>query len=552
MSQVLRCLVSRLPAVFVCLLLLPPVYAQIVEAGGASSANEPAPKFSLSGTVVNSVTGEPIRRALVQIYMGPEQAVLTDSDGKFEFSNLPIGQTSIAVRKPGFMSEQEMPGGGPPSMVETGPDAKPITVKLTPEGVLFGRVDSKGEPIEDLPVKVIELRIDQGRKHWEQRGDATTDEDGAWRIANLTPGTYFIAAGPSFRRNRFGPRSKSTPEGYAEGFYPAANDISGAMPIEVGAGQQVEADFSLKPAPVFHISGVVAGIEPGQGVGMELINESDVTSMGMRFGAATGEFETVAPAGLYRLQAWSRGQDGESFKASVPLSVTSDVSAIRLALAPDTPIPIHVKLEKLAPENPDKGRFVFARPNKVAPVDVRLIATEPSFRNHDIGTTRIEEPGSPPEMLLKDIEPGKYSAEFEPNSPWYVYSAQCGAINLLTEDLQIVSGVRPEPIEIVLRDDAATISAKISSQGQPSRGAVLVIPDGAPRRTKTEFVTDGTEMQMSGFAPGAYSVLALDHVERLEYTNPEVIGPYLSNAQHVVLQANQKLELNLEMTRVRE
>src|SRR5216683_1550267 len=182
MSQVLRCLVSRLPGVFVCLFLIPPVYAHTVEAGGASSAHGPTPKFTLSGTVVNSVTGEPIRRALVQIYVGPKQAMLTDSDGRFEFSNLPSGQTSIAVRKPGFMSEQEMSGGGPPSMVETGPDAKPITVKLTPEGVLFGRVDSKGEPIEDLPVNVIALRIDQGRKHWEPRGGAMTDEDGAWRL----------------------------------------------------------------------------------------------------------------------------------------------------------------------------------------------------------------------------------------------------------------------------------------------------------------------------------------------------------------------------------
>ncbi len=551
MSQALRCLVWRLPGAFVCLLLLAPAYAQIVEAGGASSANGPTPKFSLSGTVVNSVTGEPVRRALVQIY-GPEQAVLTDSDGKFEFSNPPPGQTSIAARKPGFMSEQEMPGGGPPSMVETGPDAKPVTVKLTPEGVLFGRVDSKGEPIEDLPVKVIALRIDQGRKLWEQRGGAMTDEDGAWRIANLTPGTYYIAAGPSFRRNRFGPRSKSVPDGYAEAFYPIASDISGSVPIEVAAGQQVEADFSLKLSPVFRISGVVTGMEPGQGVGMELVNDSDVTSMGMRFGAATGEFETMATGGSYKLQAWSRGPEGETFKASAPLNVTSDVSGIRLALAPSTSIPVHVKLEKLAPENPDNGRFRFGKFDNSAPVEVRLIADELSFRNHDVGLSRTQMPGSAPELSMRDIEPGKYSAEFDPNFPWYVYSAQGGAINLLTEDLQVGSGMRLEPIEIVLRDDAAMLSAKVSSEGQPSRGTVLVIPDGAPRRAKTEFVTEGAETQMSGLAPGAYSVIALDHVDGLEYTNSEVIGPYLSNAQHVVLQPNQKLELTLELTRVRE
>jgi len=41
-------------------------------------------------------------------------------------------------------------------------------------------------------------------------------------------------------------------------------------------------------------------------------------------------------------------------------------------------------------------------------------------------------------------------------------------------------------------------------------------------------------------------------VDGLEYTNPDAIGPYLSGAQRVVLQPNQNIELNLEVTRVRE
>jgi hypothetical protein len=131
LSQVLLCLVPRSPGVFVWLVFLPLVDAQTFDAGGPSPAYAPNPKFSLSGTVVNSVTGEPIRRALVQIYMGPEPAMLTDSNGKFEFSNLPSGQTSIAVRKPGFPGEQEMGRDGP-TMADIGPDTRPLTLKLIP------------------------------------------------------------------------------------------------------------------------------------------------------------------------------------------------------------------------------------------------------------------------------------------------------------------------------------------------------------------------------------------------------------------------------------
>src|SRR5437899_3002637 len=65
-------------------------------------------KYSLSGTVVNSVTGEAIRGALVQIYMNGQSSRLTGPDGKFQFDGLFAGQTPITVRKPGFFSEEEL------------------------------------------------------------------------------------------------------------------------------------------------------------------------------------------------------------------------------------------------------------------------------------------------------------------------------------------------------------------------------------------------------------------------------------------------------------
>jgi Carboxypeptidase regulatory-like domain len=80
------------------------VFSQIQPSSSAKSET----KYSLSGTVVNAVTGEPIRRALVQIYMGPEQASLTDDTGHFEFNGLSPGQTSVTVQKPGFFSEGEV------------------------------------------------------------------------------------------------------------------------------------------------------------------------------------------------------------------------------------------------------------------------------------------------------------------------------------------------------------------------------------------------------------------------------------------------------------
>ena len=52
-------------------------------------------KHALRGTVVNSVTGEPTRGALVQIYFNGQSSMLTGPDGKFQFEGLPNGQTVV-------------------------------------------------------------------------------------------------------------------------------------------------------------------------------------------------------------------------------------------------------------------------------------------------------------------------------------------------------------------------------------------------------------------------------------------------------------------------
>src|SRR5580698_3775088 len=74
---------------------------------------QPAPQapaagqYKFTGSVVNAVTGEPIRRALVQLEGGSERSALSDSNGHFEFAGLPAGQVNVTARKPGFFAQEE-------------------------------------------------------------------------------------------------------------------------------------------------------------------------------------------------------------------------------------------------------------------------------------------------------------------------------------------------------------------------------------------------------------------------------------------------------------
>src|SRR5258707_15738699 len=65
-----------------------------------------ADRYPIRGTVINSLTGEPIRGALVQIYANRQRSVLTGADGSFQFADVPAGTLNLNVRKPGFFTAQ--------------------------------------------------------------------------------------------------------------------------------------------------------------------------------------------------------------------------------------------------------------------------------------------------------------------------------------------------------------------------------------------------------------------------------------------------------------
>jgi len=104
-----------------------------------------------SGQVVNSITGEPIARARVQV--GAQQAALTDHDGHFEFDNVSDEAAYAFASKPGYFAEDKaVPAQG-----------QSITLQLIPEAIVFGTItDQNGQPIQDLHVQLTMLRVENG------------------------------------------------------------------------------------------------------------------------------------------------------------------------------------------------------------------------------------------------------------------------------------------------------------------------------------------------------------------------------------------------------
>ena len=184
-------------------------------------------KFTLSGTVVDSVTGEPIRKALVQIYSNQRRMAFSGDDGRFQLEGVPAGSYAVSAQKPGYFGQQELLRGGEPP-VEVGPKAISAVVKLTPEAIISGRVTSAaGIPLEQVSLRLSYIEIREGRRRWDFKGTALTDEDGRYRFANLRPGSYYLSAAPytllPASMLETGERPTS---GYPGAYYPGVPDLS--------------------------------------------------------------------------------------------------------------------------------------------------------------------------------------------------------------------------------------------------------------------------------------------------------------------------------------
>ena len=237
-------------------------------------ANSSAPTFTVQGVVINSVTGEPVHAALVQIHFPRQNSLLTPADGKFRFEGVPQGQINLTVRKPGFFSEQELRQGAPyvDHPIQVGPDMPPVILKLVPEGVIYGRATGPdGEPVNNVSVRLLYGALTDGERNWQQRSGGQTNDEGEFRLFGLAPGIYYLIAGP--RASPMPPPGRGTdapPQGYGAAYYGGSLDISSAAPIAITPGKQIRADLSLPSELLHQISGLVVGAPAGMPANVQL------------------------------------------------------------------------------------------------------------------------------------------------------------------------------------------------------------------------------------------------------------------------------------------
>jgi hypothetical protein len=523
---------------------------------------------SIRGTVVNSVTHEPIGHALVY---SPDNrfATMTDGEGHFEFT-LPKTQADnstavsasyhgpsqpdrpymLRARKPGYLDD---PNDQASNLRST--SAKEITIPLVPEALIVGRVSlPTSEPPDRIQLEIYRREVQEGRPRWIQAGMTTSKSNGEFRFAELAAGSYKLFTRELQDRDPQTTMPGGQIYGYAPAYFPTATSFGAAGTIQLQPGQIVQADLSLVKQPYYPVKIPVANVSPGMGLGITVSpNGRKGPGFALGYNDREQSIEGTLPNGSFIVEATTYGETPTN--GSVNITVHNGrLAGPLMTLVSGRPISVNVKEEFTSTERTSSsswsvGGRTFSLRGPRAYLNITLVSTD-EFDQQRNASLRPPSGAEDDSLIINSVQPGAYWVEIN-SGRGFPSSVTSGGVDLLHEPLMVGAGGTSPPIEITMTDDGGKIEGNIEGANaptaapqrafsSPTEAAVvgpvfdaspsyiycIPLPDSTGRFTQIVPYADG-KFTSPILPPGVYRVLAFKRPQtKLEYRNPEAMKAY--------------------------
>jgi hypothetical protein len=527
----------------------------------AQDAPSAASSYSARGTVVNSLTGQGVPRALVTL--NDQYAVLTSGDGQFSIDNLPPGTYMASVSKPGFLGFGNTGGSRgprvrngantwvevPPRRVTVGPDMPSLTFRIPPAGTIAGQIAlSTADPADGIRIMVFRRQMHFGHPQWEMAGSAQSRSDGSFRLGGLPPGSYMVYTQASLDRPDSGEASHLPVWGYPPEYYPGVTDPGAAGIIALSAGQQAEADITLTRQQFFPVMVAARTGDQQAGGDFEVLDMGGhPTGLGARYDNRLGQIRASVPNGSWVLEGRAFGREMSWGRAEFQVAGAPVSLAVTMQTVPH--IQVAVQRDFTASTTP-----TYSGPG----LNLVLASAEP-FATRSVGGGLGPVPGSNGTAWQMNLaEPGRFWVEAFPYGGTYVSSVTSGGVDLASNPLAIVPGSTPSPIDVTLRDDGGSITGQLGIGATGAPGASDSTADGiqvivyaiplfpfSGELPQTSIRTDGT-FAINNLAPGSWRVVACSEPQEIDYHSPEGLAAWTGKGQAVTVEAGGTAHVTLE------
>jgi hypothetical protein len=486
---------------------------------------------TVSGKVVNSVTGQPVKKAVVTLRAASGQSpyvARSDESGKFLFDNVQPANYVATALADGY---SEMRTIGRPVAVAAQQLVEHVEVRVAPLAAISGKVlDEDGQPMAGVSVGVTRDIYTSSGKRLQIGSTVQTDDRGVYRLFDLQPGRYYLMAfivNNGTRPEQKGEVHSTVPEeGYAPVYYPGVAELSQASLQELPSGAEwAGADFKLRRLPTYHIRGHVTGATGRVSVLARPCEhdewEMPLTPVDLRVSQLPNARFDISGA-MFGNYCLSVLQNGPGIPASQTVTVkAADVDDIELAVPPAFPVSGVVTFDGVPP-------------SPMPPIDIGLISTGAVGS----GRSRIKSDGS---FQIAGVSPGALTLLMPRSRSLYVKSAWYG-------NLDVTSGSIPslEPgtaLRIVMGTDAGEIDGTVQpgnvDLGMPVLVAALPEEAFAAREDMQRQTTGpaGGSFTLSNMPPGNYKVFALQTEDFSEMYNPELMKLLEGKAASVTVSA---------------
>lgn len=507
-----------------------------------------ATEASISGQIVDSDTGVPVRAADVRLEgtgLAQPRFVVTDDSGKYEIRGLSAGRYTITAAKPGYvrLSYGQQRASDSARVIELLDAQKAhVSFRLPRGGVIVVRVtDEYGEPVPGIAAQALQPKYVDGRRRLTVASGPgvidVTDDRGEMRIYGLAEGDYFVSANAALGLGSLNPFKSQL-----QVFYPGTVVETEAQAISVARGQEVWAQFALARAKSARLSGTVvatSGKIPS-GISLELSHRR-AGGVSARQIALSDEGTFVAAGvspGDYVIQARSEA----AFGATTIQVSGEDVDGLVVRLEPVSDLRGHIRFDQ-------KSNAGDVLPSSIQMVTLPVESSSTAPR----GQFAITDDFS---FVIKGVAgAGVLRIRSEPSDKWLVQSVRVDGRDVTDTPLSFAS-LQNRNIEVRLSDRKASVVGDVvdSRMNRIADYVVVMFPSDRSKRTSySRYIFTARPDQYGRFVlaipPTDYMMAAVADLQAGEERDPDRLDALEGMAKRVNVEEGQASSVTLSLSK---